>query len=128
MDMILKSVILVVVLTVAFASAYLLSRRRLRASLAAQSQVIQTPVGPVEYIDVGEGPVVVHVHGMLGGFDHWKWCWFLVKAGFRVIMPSRPGYLRTPLASGRTPAEQVVLLAALLDALGVDQAALYAYS
>src|SRR5512135_2861476 len=101
MDMILKIFITFTVLAAALFVAYFISRRRLRSRLGSQSQMIQTAVGLVEYIDVGEGPVVVHVHGMLGGFDHWKWCHFLMKAGFRVIVPSRPGYLRTPLASGR---------------------------
>ncbi len=115
-------------LTLAFAITYFLSRRKLRAKLAQQSQIIQTSVGRVEYVDVGKGPVAVHVHGMLGGFDHWKWCDFLVNAGYRVIVPSRPGYLRTPLSSGRTPAEQAELLAGLLDVLGIGQVVLYAYS
>jgi pimeloyl-ACP methyl ester carboxylesterase len=118
----------VTALTSAFAIAYCLSRRKLRAKLAQQSQIIQTSVGPIEYADVGKGPVVVHIHGMLGGFDHWKWCDFLVKAGYRVIVPSRPGYLRTPLSSGRTPAEQAELLAGMLDVLGIRQVVLYAYS
>ena len=51
-----------------------------------------------------------------------------VKVGFRVIVPSRPGYLRTPLTSGRTPGEQATLIAALLDTLGIERGALYAYS
>ncbi len=126
--MIVKSLVLIVLLAIVFISAYRLSRRRLRARLSLQSRVIQTAVGPVEYVDVGQGPVIVHVHGMLGGCDHWKWCQFLVKAGFRVIVPSRPGYLRTPLSSGRTPADQAALIAALLDTLDIDQVALYAYS
>lgn len=126
--MIIKILILFAILAVALFFAYFLSRRRLRVGLASQNQIIQTAAGPVEYMDAGKGPVVVHVHGMLGGFDHWKWCQFLVKAGFRVIVPSRPGYLRTPLASGKTPAEQAALIAALLDALGIDRVALYAYS
>jgi pimeloyl-ACP methyl ester carboxylesterase len=127
-DMIQKVLIFIAVLAAFLFIAYFFSRRRLRARLASQSQVIQTAIGPVEFIDMGSGPVVVHVHGMLGGFDHWKWCKFLVKAGFRVIVLSRPGYLRTPLASGKTPAEQAALIAALLDALGIDRVALYAYS
>jgi pimeloyl-ACP methyl ester carboxylesterase len=127
-DMILKVLILIAVLAAFLLIAYFVSRRRLRARLASQSQVIQTAIGLVEFIDVGSGPVVVHMHGMLGGFDHWKWCEFLVKSGFRVIVPSRPGYLRTPLTSGRIPAEQAALVAALLDTLGIKRVALYAYS
>ena len=128
LDMIQKVLIFIAVLAAFLFIAYFFSRRRLRARLASQSQVIQTAIGLVEFIDVGSGPVVVHMHGMLGGFDHWKWCQFLVKSGFRVIVPSRPGYLRTPLTSGRIPAEQAALVAALLDALGIKQIALYAYS
>jgi len=126
--MILKILIIFAILAVVLFCAYFFSRRRLRVRLASQSQIIQTAAGLVEYVDAGKGPVVVHVHGMLGGFDHWKWCQFLVKAGFRVIALSRPGYLRTPLTSGKTPAEQAALIAALLDALGIDRVALYAYS
>ncbi len=123
-----KRLKLLPVLTAVIATSYFLSRRKLRARLASRSQIIQTALGPVEYVDAGKGPVVVHAHGMLDGSDHWKWCDFLIQAGYRVIVPSRPGYLRTPLSSGRTPAEQAKLLASLLDALGIDQVALYAYS
>ncbi len=41
---------------------------------------------------------------------------------------SRPGYLGTPLASGRSPADQARLYAALLGALGVRRAAVLAVS
>ncbi len=116
------------ILASACTGAYFYSRRKLRTGLASQSKIIPTAAGPVEYVDIGQGPVVVHMHGMLGGYDHWKWCQFLIKAGFRVIVPSRPGYLRTPLANGKTPAEQAAMLAALLDALHINHVALYAYS
>ena len=41
--------------------------------------------------------------------------------GFRVLAPSRPGYLRTPISAGRTPREQADAYVALLDALSIDQ-------
>ncbi len=58
--MILKGLIFIAVLAAALFIAYFFSRRRLRARLASQSQVVQTALGPVEYIDVGKGPVVIH--------------------------------------------------------------------
>jgi len=125
---IIKILIIFAILATALFIVYFFSRRKLRIRLTSQSQIIQTAAGLVEYIDIGKGPVVVHVHGMSGGFDHWKWCQFLVTVGFRVIVPSRPGYLRTPLASGRTPGAQAALIAGLLDVLGIDWVALYAYS
>jgi pimeloyl-ACP methyl ester carboxylesterase len=48
--------------------------------------------------------------------------------GFRVIAPSRPGFLGTPLDTGRTYEEQADALAALLNALGVDETAAVGFS
>jgi pimeloyl-ACP methyl ester carboxylesterase len=125
-------------LVVLLVVAYLLDRQRLRKELASACRMLKTAVGLVEYVDVGTGPAVLHAHGMGGGADHVRYCQFLVDAGFRVIVPSRPGYLRTPLRSGstarrkppwrNTPCEQAALYAALLDALDIPQAAIYAVS
>lgn len=41
----------------------------------------------------------------------------------KFIIPSRPGYLRTPLSVDRTPKEQAEALAALLDTLKIDKVA-----
>jgi len=65
---------------------------------------------------------------MLGGTDHVRYCEFLVEGGFRLIVPSRPGNLRTPIASEKTLKEQAAVYAALMDALGIDQVAFYAIS
>lgn len=88
------------------------------------SEVVETALGPVEYAVRGDGPPLLSIHGGPGGFDQGLLLGepFRVN-GFRVIAPSRPGYLRTPLASGPSPEEQADLLAALLDALGIERAA-----
>ena len=89
------------------------------------SQVINTDCGPTEYAMLGEGAPVLVVHGILGGFDQG-----LVIArrnvgeGFRLIAPSRFGYLRTPLPEGASPAAQADAFACLLDALGIQQTAI----
>ena len=58
-----------------------------------------TSLGPVEYVEAGGGPPVLFVHGSPGGSDQGALMGgFLAKAGFRVIAPSRPGYLDTPLS------------------------------
>lgn len=90
--------------------------------LRAQSEIIETALGPVETAICGHGPAVVVLHGALGGFDR-AMVYSFPEDGFRFICPSRPGYLRTPLENGKTPAQQADLLAALLDELGVKQAA-----
>jgi pimeloyl-ACP methyl ester carboxylesterase len=100
-----------------------------RLSCKVGPTLATTPLGVVEYVDFGAGPVIVTVHGAMGGYDQ---SLILAQtiggAGFRYIGISRPGYLGTPLASGRSPEQQGDLIAALLDALGVDRAGVFAVS
>jgi pimeloyl-ACP methyl ester carboxylesterase len=88
-----------------------------------------TSRGRVEYADRGTGMVLLSVHGTPGGGDQGLLLAEFFRAnGFRLIAPSRPGYLGTPLASGRTPGEQADMLAAVLDALQVERAAVLGVS
>lgn len=92
------------------------------ACLSWPRSVAETGRGRVEYADRGTGDPLLSVHGSPGGCDQGLLAaeFFRVN-GFRVIAPSRPGYLGTPLTSGRTPEEQADLFAALLDVLAVDR-------
>ncbi len=89
--------------------------------LQMRSEVFQTAKGEMEASITGSGPPVLVVHGAAGGFDQGE-----VKSeefsGVQYISVSRPGYLRTPLETGITPAEQADALAALLDTLGIRKA------
>lgn len=61
---------------------------------------------------------MVLVHGIPGS---WRQAVPLARdlaERYTVILPSRPGYGRTPVKSGRAPVDQADLYAALLDALG----------
>lgn len=90
-------------------------------SLERRSRVIDTSVGPVEISIHGEGPPVLVVHGAAGGYDQGE-IQSEEFSGLQYISVSRPGYLRTPLSTGETPAEQADAFAALLDSLGIDKA------
>jgi pimeloyl-ACP methyl ester carboxylesterase len=98
-------------------------------SPASGPRVVHTRRGPVEYAEVGAGPAVLCLHGAMGGYDQ---SLLLARSagapGFRYLAVSRPGYLGTPLASGRAPAEQADLCAALLDEVGERQAFVMAVS
>jgi pimeloyl-ACP methyl ester carboxylesterase len=99
--------------------------------LRNDSMVVQTARGPVEYAEIGTGPAVLISHGTPGGYDGPLAVLRLTHAqdkGFRYIIPSRPGYLRTPLEVGRTPQEQADAFAALLDALNIPKVAVIAQS
>ena len=100
-----------------------------RARIAKGSDVAQTRCGPVEYAMVGEGPAVLLVHGAGGGFDQTlDAAQELAARGFRVVAPSRFGYLRTPQRSDATPAAQADAHACLLDALKIPRAAVIGVS
>lgn len=93
--------------------------------------ITTTRFGPIQHIDAGQGAALLSLHGGLGGFDQ---SWLLARALFpelgawRLLALSRPGYLDTPLATGRTPEEQADAYAALLDRLGIERAVVPAVS
>ena len=97
--------------------------------LDRSAQVVGTLAGPVQYAESGEGQPLLFAHGGLGGYDQALGMTALFALnGFRVIAPSRPGYLGTPQGTGRTFAEQADALAALLDTLGIDRVAAMGFS
>jgi pimeloyl-ACP methyl ester carboxylesterase len=96
--------------------------RQARAALSGRSTVIETAAGPIEYADVGEGFPLLTIHGAGGGFDQGlDNAASMLPAGFRVISPSRFGYLRTPIPPDPSPAAQADAHTALLDSLGVGK-------
>ena len=100
--------------------AYRRDNREAVARVLAGSQVVDTRVGPVEYAVQGEGPAVMILHGIGGGYDQGLLIAHLLRGqGFKIIAVSRPGYLRTPLEVGVTNEAQADACAALLDALNI---------
>ncbi|MCD4760345.1 alpha/beta hydrolase [bacterium] len=89
----------------------------------------KTALGVVEYVEMGDGPVVIAIHGAMGGYDQSViLAQTIGDAGYRYIAMTRPGYLGTPMRSGQTPEQQGDLVAALLDKLGIAKAGVMAVS
>jgi pimeloyl-ACP methyl ester carboxylesterase len=78
-----------------------------------------TARGPIEFARTGTGPAVLCIHGMPGSWRQLVQLAEDLSDRFDVILPSRPGYGRTPIRVGRTYDEQADAYAALLDTLGV---------
>jgi pimeloyl-ACP methyl ester carboxylesterase len=99
--------------------------------IATGSRVLQTACGAVEVAESGKAgglPLLV-VHGSGGGFDQGLTLGSdYATRGFRVIAPSRFGYLRTPLPDDPSGERQADHLACLLDTLGVAEAAVMGVS
>jgi pimeloyl-ACP methyl ester carboxylesterase len=105
-------------------------QRQVAASkLRANSTIIDTALGPVEFTEAGSGPVVLALHGVIAGYDQgFAIAAPLVEAGYRVVAISRPGYLRTPLIEDMSPSGQADLYAAFLDAMKIKEAAILGIS
>jgi pimeloyl-ACP methyl ester carboxylesterase len=144
------AVVCVVSLGVVTFGRFARDRRVAMARLSTGGQIIRTRCGLVEYVVVGDsGPVVLLLHGGLGGWDQGVAFGVdllsrqgsnpdyrqaldggaaLLAEPFRLVVPSRVGYLRTPLDTGRTPAQGADAGAALLDELGIDEVAVVGVS
>lgn len=83
----------------------------------------------VPYTDVGSGPVLLHSHGSPGGCDAGPFGFSeLITAGYRVVTPSRPGFMGASLDLGRTPGQQGDYIASFMDELHIPKAAVLAWS
>jgi pimeloyl-ACP methyl ester carboxylesterase len=103
---------------------YLRYRRDMNAArarlTAVDRHVISTRWGAVEYAERGSGAPVLVVHGI---FQNCLSGLFSVRdlSDRRFIAPSRFGYWGSSMPLDATPAHQADALAALLDAIGIDQ-------
>jgi pimeloyl-ACP methyl ester carboxylesterase len=98
-----------------------LSKAQAEASRAAR--IARTSAGSIEYAEKGAGFPLISIHGAGGGYDQGLAnAAHLVGSEFRVIAPSRFGYLGTPVPSDTSVAAQAEAHAALLSELQVDKA------
>ncbi len=115
--------------TGALALRYRRDRAGAEARLAGLDRhTIRTPFGPLEYCEWGDGEALLLVHGVVGGCDvppSWR---ALVPPGYRILTPSRFGYLGSPLPQDASTAAQADAFACLFDALGIDKAPVLAFS
>ncbi len=102
----------------------------LAAERAAQGSVVMaTRCGPIEVQQAGAGMPLLMIHGSGGGHDQGMvWARPLLRQGVRVIAMSRFGYLRTPRPADVSPQAQADAHICLLDALGINKAAVLGVS
>ncbi|MHB8419918.1 MAG: alpha/beta fold hydrolase [Myxococcales bacterium] len=100
-----------------------------RAHLVGRSELAETSFGPLEYAVIGEGEPILVVHGAGGGFDQGiEMTQAVTGHGYRIIAPSRFGYLRSRAPDNPTAALQADAYVELLDRLGLDEVAVVGIS
>lgn len=120
--MLAASIVVIVASVLAFL-AYSNELSQARADASRGARIANTTAGPIEYADTGAGIPLLSIHGAGGGHDQGVAnVVHLVGDGFRVIAPSRFGYLGTPIPSDISPAAQADAHAALLTELKASRA------
>ena len=95
---------------------------------AYNAQTAALSYGDMVYVDSGEGEVILSVHGIFGGYDQAYDTCKDFCSDYRIIAPSRFGYLGSDVSGDGTPASQAAAYVELLDKLGIDKVYLLATS
>ncbi len=88
-----------------------------------EPRILELPGGPAAYVDEGEGPVIVLVHGLPGSARDFRWLAPCLAPSLRVIRLNLPGAPGTPVrtAPGSTLRARGDFVVAMADALGLDR-------
>ncbi|MBU1014138.1 MAG: alpha/beta hydrolase [Bacteroidetes bacterium] len=116
--------IILIILILIIALGYLSYRgwnSKQTTDLQSSSTVINTSKGPIEYFSKGEGQIILLSHMEGSGADNIKLFDGFTASGYRIICPSRPGYLNTPLNENADYAQQADLFAELLQMLNINE-------
>lgn len=104
------------------AQAYSADLRDAERRLAGRSELVRTRYGQMEYAVAGKGAPILMVHGTGGGFDQGlTFTESLLPHGFKVIAPSRFGYLRSDFPANPSAERQADAFVDLLDRLGIQR-------
>ena len=89
--------------------------------ISSGGKTIETACGPIQYTQVGEGAPMLMVHGSGGGYDQGEYFARLIGDDYHWVVPSRFGFLGSPVPTGADSARQADIFACLLDTLGIDR-------
>ena len=104
------------------------TKEKLKQLSEYDEKTISLSYGDMSYVDKGNGEVILSVHGIFGGYDQAFDTCKDFASGYRILAPSRFGYLGSDMLGSGTPAEQAIAYAELLDRLGIDKVYLLATS
>ena len=104
------------------------TKEKLKQLSEYDAKTISLSYGDMSYVDKGNGEVILSVHGIFGGYDQAFDTCKDFASGYRILAPSRFGYLGSDMLGSGTPAEQATAYVEFLDRLGIDKVYLLATS
>lgn len=115
---------IVVVLLIVMEVKYLSWMNKAKARLETYQdkvKTVTTSYGKMSYIDEGSGEALLMIHGLFGGYDQGYDSMKDLEDKYRIIAPSRFGYLGTDFPNRATVTDQAHALRELLDELGINK-------
>jgi len=110
---------------IAFAVSYPIYKRQISkavAKIAAESTVLMTELGAMEYAIRGEGKPILLIHGAGGGYDQGLWLGEIcLDSDYQFIAPSKFGYLKSALPSNCSIQMQAEQYKVLLEHLNMKK-------
>lgn len=129
-----KTIVLVLVgvlllyLAVQGVRCYVCTQKASQRLESYQAKTATLSYGDMTYVDQGDGDVILSIHGIFGGYDQaFDTCKDKIDS-YRIIAPSRFGYLESDVLGDGTPAEQAAAYVELLNQLEIDKVYLLATS
>jgi pimeloyl-ACP methyl ester carboxylesterase len=98
-----------------------------RSPILGEERTVDLPGGRIAYYDIGRGPTVVLIHGLLVNANLWRKVVERLAPDFRCVVLDLPlGSHRIPLpgSAANSPSSVATLIADALDALGLDDVTL----
>ncbi|CAA9585753.1 MAG: Hydrolase, alpha/beta fold family [uncultured Truepera sp.] len=99
----------------------------MRVDNSMRVRTVQLSQGPIQYLDIGNGPVLLFVHGLLVNGEMWRKVYRPLSARFRCIVPTLPlgGHVE-PMREDAdfTPTGMADLINEFMAALGLGDATL----
>lgn len=114
-------VILLIVLIIQYTRCRIAVKKGYEKLETYHAETMELSYGDMTYVDQGEGETVLSIHGIFGGYDQaFDTCKDMVGK-YRIIAPSRFGYLGSDIMGEGTPRDQAKAYVELLDKLGIDK-------
>lgn len=123
----IKLIFLILLFIIIFYILFMLINLRKDINMSNQklkdykAEIVDLSFGKMEYLDRGEGEIILSSHGLFGGFDQAFENVSEFSKEFRIIAPSRFGYLNSDIKGDGSPKEQVKAYVELLDKLKIDK-------
>ena len=90
--------------------------------LLANSTILKTEYGDIEYTVEGKGTPILLIHGAGGGYDQGLWAGKVFFGNsYKFVSVSRYGYLRSPIPDNASIKSQAAAYETLLDNLSIDK-------